>query len=66
MRICWQDAEICKTKAVQLAQSYLERHLDQINEAYEVAITTYALQLVGSTAINTAFNKLESIKYSGN
>ena len=40
------------------AVDYLEVQLDDMNDAYTVAITTYALELAGSDLANDAYNKL--------
>ncbi|XP_069950501.1 CD109 antigen [Cherax quadricarinatus] len=46
--------------AKQRATRFLERQLDQLWDPYEVAITTYALTLVGSTEKEVAFKMLEA------
>jgi CD109 antigen len=40
------------------AVDYLELQLDDMNDPYAVAITTYALELAGSDHANDAYNKL--------
>ena len=41
---------------------YLERILSILTDSYEVAIVTYALQLAGSPAQETAFGRLHSLR----
>ena len=48
--------------ARQRATRYLERHLENINDPYEVAITAYALTTAKSPEANAAYGKLLTIK----
>lgn len=50
--------EAGETTAAADAVDYLEIQLDDMNDAYTVAITAYALELAGSNLANDAYNKL--------
>ena len=70
MRVCvcvnnLQQAEICKTDSNQNAQQYLERHLTNITDVYQLSIVTYGLQLVGSSESTKALNLLNQRKIQG-
>ncbi|ELT94901.1 hypothetical protein CAPTEDRAFT_205407 [Capitella teleta] len=53
------QADICKNDVTQKAQNYLELHLNDITDVYELAITTYALTLAGSSESTKAFYLLQ-------
>ena len=53
---------IYHVSARQRATRYLERHLENINDPYEVAITAYALTTAKSPEANAAYGKLLTIK----
>jgi CD109 antigen len=50
--------EVGESVAAGEAVDYLESQLDDMNDPYTVAITTYALELAGSELADEAYNKL--------
>ena len=54
--------DLLNVSARQRATRYLERHLENINDPYEVAITAYALTTAKSPEANAAYGKLLTIK----
>ena len=62
LHLCYQQAEIQKDAAKSKARQYLEPLVSQVEDPYELAILTYALETVGSNKRNDAYLKLDKIK----